>query len=224
MTLAIAVCIPDGAILMADGLRKNILTGEVVSSKINKISVLSKSVGAIRLGVEKGTDHALLMLNNTILDSAQSCQEIVDEIDRATRLGWEHLKNISEGLIDPDHECNKVALVFGGYVSTTNQGGFIGSALYHSKGHHTPTPTTTISFSVTGGEKYDAKSRFDELVSTELGKSHTSEGGVKNDVVIAILNAGRMLISEISKKDPFVGGIPRYTIIRRGFRALEGEL
>jgi hypothetical protein len=191
MTIAIAVCLSDGALLISDGLRVNpIQNNRVLSTDARKISAISSSMAAIELGVSQGTSLALRAVNRTVLDHAGTVSTTVSEIDRAVHFGWNVLLSSLGGDIDRNHPSIKVALVFRGYVPAFSQGGLIGGSLYHIDGHdETLIRTQENHIIVLGGEGQNAQSRYKELAQSEMNSLSSQGVGVRDNVVDAFIRA-----------------------------------
>ena len=174
MTIAIAVCLSDGALLISDGLRVNpVQNNRILSTDTRKISTISSSMAAIELGISRGTSIALRAVNRSVLDQAGAVSTIVSEIDRAIHFGWNVLLSSLGEDVDRNHPSIKVALVFGGYAFASSQGGLIGGSLYHIDGHDEPLIKTQENhFIVLGGEGQNAQSRYKDLAQREMDSLH----------------------------------------------------
>ncbi len=226
MTIAIAVCLFDGALLISDGLKVNPLQdNRVVSTTERKIVQISSSLAAVQVGVFQGTIQAIGAINKSLLDGAASSDIVVSEIDRATKNGWGYLRMNLGDDVDRSDPSLKVGLIFGGYVPATSHGGIVGGTIYGFDGHDDPcVKNQDYNYLVKGGEEQDSTSLFKDLAQTEMDKVDSLGTGIRNNVVNAYLTVAPQVINEVAEHNPQIGGTIRYTIIRRGFPITEGTL
>jgi len=233
MTIGIAVCLSDGALLIADGLvvvppTKNYSRARAVSTDLRKITRIGSTLAAIKIGIEIGTEHALSMINRSALDIATSVEDIVTEIERCSLAGWEHLLSKLGSDDDPTNEHLRVIFLVGGYIRASPMGGLILATLYRPEGHCAPlVKTTRNKLIVIGGEDQDAQELFRNYAQREYDQLSRAQlasngSGIRNYFVNAMISAGVRTINEVSVSDPLIGGTIRYTIIRRGFPITEG--
>jgi len=78
MTMAIAVCLKDGTVLVADGrqVHSMVPNGESVDD-VKKITRISTGIGCIVFGVTIATNKALRSIRNDVIDEAKSPVEIL---------------------------------------------------------------------------------------------------------------------------------------------------
>ena len=117
MTVGIAVCLSDGALLIADGLVVNPLReNRVLSTDARKITQISSTLAAIEFGIMQGTNYALSVMNSSALENATSVLDIVNEIKRCSLVGWAQLLSRLEPDDDPTHESIRLGFLVGGYM------------------------------------------------------------------------------------------------------------
>jgi len=224
MTVGIVVCLSDGALLVADGLsvlplREN----RVLSTDARKITQISSTLAAIEFGIIQGTNYALSVMNSSALETATSISDIVNEIERCSLAGWEYMLSRLGPDVDQTHESIRLGFFIGGYMRNSLRGGLFVGTLHHPKGHDPPcVRTTELHHSVVGGESQGSKSLFKNYAQQEYDLIDSIGSGVCNNIVKAYITAGVRTINEVSESNPQVGGIIRYTIIRRGFPITEG--
>lgn len=227
MTIGIAVCLSDGALLIADGLtvlpfREN----RILSIDARKITRIGSTLAAISFGVIQGTEYALSVMNRSAFEIATSVADIETEIERCTSAGWTYLLSNLGLDVDPTHENMRVGFLVGGYIRISPLGGLILGTLYKHGEHDAPFVRTSdnirLHHSVVGGEEQDAKTLFKNYAQQEYDRLISEGSGVRNNIVNAYITAGVRTINEVSELDPRIGGTIRYTIIRRGFPITEG--
>jgi hypothetical protein len=226
MTIAIAVCLYDGALLISDGLRVNPWqNNRVLSTTDKKIKQISSSLATVQVGVTEGTTRALYAINRSVLDVSASTDIFVTEIDRATKYGWDFLNMNLGSDVDRNNPSLKVGLIFGGYVPAVSQGGIIGGTIYGLDGHDDPCVITQdYNFIVKGGEEQGSTSLFKDLTQIEMDNVDSLGIGVRNNVVNAYLSVAPIVIAKVAEENPQIGGTISYMIIRRGFPVTEGTL
>jgi len=224
MTIGIAVCLSDGALLIADGLVVNPQRGNrILSTDDRKITQIGSTLAAIKFGIVQGTEHALSVMNRSAFEIATSVSDIKTEIERCSLAGWTYLLSSLGPDVDPMHKTMRVGFLVGGYIRISPPGGLILGTLYHPEGHDAPLiRTTELHHSVVGGESQDSKSLFKNYAQQEYDRLISEGSGVRNNIVNAFITAGVRTINEVSESNPQIGGTIRYTIIRRGFPITEG--
>lgn len=218
MTIAIAVCLQDGALLIADGRQTYPMApnGEVKDDK-NKITHISRSISSIVFGITKATDMALSAIKHNIINEARSPVEILQEIERSVECGWNYLQTILKQDVNRQHRTMRAGLLVGGYLPIQKQGGFIGGVLFRPNGHGAPTlETKQLRLIVLGGEENNSQEIFQQAFNQEKR--------TQNNPLKALLRAGVATIRQVEQVNPGVGGVIRYVILRRGFSCSEGIL
>ncbi len=218
MTIAIAACLQDGALLIADGRQIHPMTpnGEVIDD-INKITHISTSISSIVFGITIATDMALSAIRHNIINEARSPAEILQEIERSVEYGWNYLQTKLAQNVNRQHRTMRAGLLVGGYLPIQKQGGFIGGVLFRPDGHDAPTlETKQFKLIVLGGEENNSQEIFKQAFKQEKR--------TQNDSLKALLRAGAATIRQVEQVNPEVGGVIRYAILRRGFSCSEGIL
>ena len=137
MTLGIAVCLEDGALLIADGrVVKPFVDNEKLSDTTNKIVRIAETVASISFGEIHATDWALSALKIANVGTSNSPVEIMKKTESAVNLGW--LTLLAKLDPDIDKESLRAALLIGGYLPNQDEGGFVGGTLFHVNGHDPP--------------------------------------------------------------------------------------
>lgn len=217
MTIGIAVCLQDGALLIADGRVTPITSNGEVVNDANKIRRISESVASISFGITIVTDTALSLIRRDIIDQAESPEDVLAEVEKSVKYGWDFLQARLAPDVDRKHRKMRAGLLVGGYLLRREQSSFIGGVLFRPNRHNPPTiRTDPLSFIVLGGEENNSQGIFKQVAKQEINKI-VSPVGVWNAYVDAFLHAGATTIRQIEKINPDVGGVIRYTILRRGF-------
>ena len=224
MTIGIDVCLSDGALLIADGLtvlpmRQNL----VISNDSRKISQMGSNLGLIQVGVTQGTIPALAAMNRSTLETANSPEVVMREFGQVANYGWIYLLSRLAPDVDRNNENLRVGFLVGGYIRSMQREGFIGGVLYTPNGHDAPIiRTREKQFIVLGGENEGSQRLFKEYAEREWDQLETRGTGVQDNIVNALLRAGKRTILEVSQLNPRIGGTIRYMIIRRGYPIYEG--
>ncbi len=219
MTIAIAVCLQDGALLIADGRQTQpmIPDGEV-NEDINKITHISTSISSIAFGITIATNIALsAIMHSNIIDKAGSPVEVLREIEKSVECGWNYLQAHLAQDVNGQHRTMRAGLLVGGYLPMQKQGGFIGGVLFGPNGHYAPTlETRQFKLIVLGGEENNSQKLFKQVLRQEIR--------TQNSFLEALLCAGVATIRQVEQANPEVGGTIRYVILRRGLPCSEGIL
>ncbi len=224
MTVAIAVCLEDGAVLVADGRQVHpmVPNGESVDD-VNKIKHIGAGIGCIVFGITIASDKALRSIRSDVIDEAKSPVEILQEIERSVECGWTYLQNSLGPDVDRTHKSMRAGLLVGGYLPIQKQAGFIGGVLFRPDGHHAPTlETKPFKSVVLGGEENNSHEIFRQVFEQEIRNIVRAGRRTQDDSLKALLCAGIATIRKVEQHNPEVGGIIRYTILRRGLPCFEG--
>ena len=222
MTIAITVCLTDGALLIADGKRtKPFSTNEQVQDNVNKIHRIGQRIGVISFGIETVTETAIKIIRRNVVDSARSSpQDVVTEIERSVGKCWRSFLQTLSPDIERNHPSMRAGFLVGGIARNIN---FIGGVLFWPDGHKPPTIETEPSkYIVLGGEEQNSQRIFADYLK-KLTENIRQEGA--NDKKIYELSsvcAGALTIREVEKTNPAVGGTIRYVTIRRDCLYCEG--
>lgn len=230
LTLAITVCLKDGAILIADSLQTTPFSNLNSSINVVKIKQITETVGCIEFGIAIATQEALRQLDRTIIINSSSPFEILSEIRRALLVGWKLLLNSIPQDVDTTDKYFKAGLLVAGFIPKSDSGGFIGGDLFPIKGNEKPTIDTSPNHRIIlGGEENDSTSIFDQFAIAGLQHKSSILGtinnlGIRNNTINAYLQAGVRTIRKIEKVNSRIGGPIQYLILRRGFKPLGGML
>ena len=226
MTIAIAVCLQNGALLIADGRATHPMTpnGEVTDD-VNKITHISTGISSIVFGITIATDMALSAIRHNIINEAGSPVEVLQEIERSVEYGCNYLQTNLAQDVNRQHRTMRAGLLVGGYLPIQKQGGFIGGVLFRPNGHDAPTlETKQFKLIVLGGEENNSQEIFKRAFEQEIRNIISTGKRTQNDSLKALLRAGAATIRQVEQVNPGVGGVIRYVILRRGFSCSEGIL
>ncbi len=228
LTLAIAVCLKDGAILIADSLQITPFSDIKTKRIVNKITSVTETVGCIEFGVSQITKEVLKQIDTKKINASLP-SEILSEIERAVFMGWSKwLPNFSPDVVNSI--SFKAGLLVAGFSPITSTSGFIGGVLFSIEGFDKPTLVTIPNQCIVlGGEEDNSNKIFIEFAKEELESQQRNFGqlgniGIRNSTVKAYLEAGRRTIRDLEEKNETIGGAMRYLIIRRGFQPEEGTV
>lgn len=215
MTVCIAVCLEDGAFLMADGREVSQFQNRIISDNVNKLTQVAQRVVCAQFGMSLPVQDAIRHLNVTRLDSATDANDVLNEFSRACFLG---LAPFLPRLNVTREQLNQLrfGFLFGGLLS--NDQPFFGGFLWIPNG--TPSQFVEIypgRFTALGGDDEVTKRLFRERLSdlTCVGEYPT---------VQSCIEAGEYTIRRVQESYPNVGGKIRYAIIRRGLSISFGEV
>jgi hypothetical protein len=221
MTIAIAVTLPDGVLLVADGKINKPFTGEIDGNDQDKIKEIKSSISAIELGVTYATNAAVIGLQSTEMDLATTSPEtFLAELRNSVVSGWRTFIDLLAPDVDQNNDAMRAALVAGGIVAGVP---FVGGVLC-GNGQESSVlckgPET--HFVVLGGEQQNAQQFFERNALEALQSSAwlTHEGPM-NDFTKALLDAAVDTIKMAEQADRTIGGTIRYQVIRNNFQPLK---
>lgn len=215
MTIGIALTLPDGALLVADGRR----TYPPVSHKppendVDKLVRISPTIYAIPFGLFESTDFALHLLKRSLTEDCKP--ERFNTLARICVVtGWTHLLENSDKIVDQNKTPVMIALLAGGI--TVNEP-FITSASYGTGAtaesvFYKNDPFQFLILS----EEEQGQDLFHQKVSNIQHIPWDSNTGPINTTVKALLDAAGGIIRMVESKNPSIGGVIRYIVIRKGF-------
>jgi len=221
MTIGLAVCLEDGALLIADGrIVKPFVANKKISDNKNKITRITETVASISLGVEMATDLALSYIKSNVIDASESPEAVIAEVERAAEKAWREF--LSKLASDVDKRSLRLGLLVGGYLPKQSRGGFIGGVLCRPEGLCSiEIKINQNECFVLGGEEHDSRKMFPQVAGEEIGKLGVSYHDLPNAHIDAFLRSGTYTIRQIEKKSPIIGGEIRYSILRRGIEYVE---
>jgi hypothetical protein len=224
VTIAIVVCLQDGALLIADGRQTYPLVADAkVLNDVNKISVVGKTVASISFGISIATDKALWAIRDDVIEGATSPTEVLQEIERSVGIGWNFLLTNLAPDVNMAHRAMRAGMLVGGYLPMWSR--FIGGVLFRPDAHDAPTLVTKpFGFIVLGAEENNSHQIFKQVADRNFRSITSSGAGIQNSYVKAFLAAGAATIREVERVNPEVGGIIRYAILRRNFPYFEDIL
>ncbi|MCJ7459688.1 MAG: hypothetical protein MUP17_11965 [candidate division Zixibacteria bacterium] len=216
MTIGIAVCLTDGALLIADGklstFSPNVTT---IRDDDDKIHRLAETIGAISFGIDPLTKAVLYSLEKSkIINPDQLLPEqILQVIEKNMEPQW----NCFLAHVSPASERNRpemrAGFLIGGIAKNIS---FIGGILFRPDGHDSPKiETQPFNWMLLGGVEHGSKvifKKYIEFFSQNLqGKVNTEEL-----LPLTFILAGIETIRDVEKKDPTIGGRIKYVRIHSG--------
>jgi len=216
MTIGIAVCLADGALLIADGKKSELSPkSRIVKDDTDKIRRIGKTVGAITLGIDIVTNTVVNILkrDNVIDSTCSSPEEIMREIERIMAANWNcYLRNLPS-VIDRNQMYMRAGLLVGGFVGDIN---FISGVLFRPDAHESPKiETQPLTCIVLGGEEHNSQSIFEECIK-KLSEELQKKGNNEELQISSLISAGVLTIKIVEDKDPTFGGKIKCVTIRRG--------
>lgn len=222
MSIGIALIVPDGVILVADGRRSRPQSSNlnpVVEDNTDKVVSLTEHVYAIPFGVAQATDLATMSLKASIKHNS-SPEHIRCETDASVELGWNQLIRALASDVDVNHPTMRAALIVGGISQDDT---FISASMQGTGVNQPPVLIKdSFQFIVLGGEQHQADTHFAQQLKG-IGKHQWSlSEGPHNKCTRKILQSANNTIRHIAELDPTIGGAVRYAIIRKGFSVFKG--
>jgi len=230
LTLAITVCLEDGAILISDSLLSLFPSNNNSRSYVEKVTQITETIGCIEFGVCNATKEALRQLDRERIRNYLAPFEVLSEVSRAVKKGWEDfLRDSSYQSIDTNNPHLKAGLLVAGYIPKTNSGGFIGGVLASNQGVYEPIIKTNPNHRIIlGGEENNSHSIFDQFASEGLNQVNSlpipNNLQTLNKPSKAYLQAGAKTIKTLESINSMIGGLTQYSILRRGHKILRGIL
>lgn len=222
MSIGIALIVPDGVILVADGRRtypqsEDPHTG--VENNIDKIVPLNESVFVIPFGVVQVTDPAIETLEKS--SKYKSSPELIkDETDKSVDKAWSDFLKALAADVDINHPTMRAALIIGGI---SQDEAFVTASLYGTGINQTPLLIKDcLKFIILGGEQHQASFHFAQQIQAIMN-IHPWQPfeGPHNKCTRQIIEAAQNTIRYIAAFDSSIGGTVRYSIIRKGFPVIK---
>ena len=117
MTLGIAVCLQDGALLMADGrLIKPFVPNTPPNDNVNKITRIGRTTAVISFGIDNATSFALYKIDHKEIDNSTSPPDIIHQIEYSTSIGWTNLIQNLGADVDIRSPFMRAGFLVGGYI------------------------------------------------------------------------------------------------------------
>ena len=214
MTVCIAVCLSDGAFLMADGREVLPFAGEQrIRDDAVKVHKVGDRVLIAHFGLIQPAPLVINSLNKKLLDNATTTDEILSEFQRATYFGLgPFLSRLS--ITKKQAEKLRFGFLFGGLYAECKP--FIGGFLWRGDGEPSQLVQSVPGYVTTlGGDEAETRHIFTERLSAITNYGSTPS-------VDSCINAGIHTIRTVQRNHPSVGGTIRYSILRRGFSVSNG--
>jgi hypothetical protein len=221
MSIGIAVCLQDGALMVADGRQTAPMVSgwPVITDAANKIAKLTESVSCISFGLTQVTDSALQIVRPLLLTPTSPAQ-IMHEVERSVQFAWKAFYMLAPD-VDRTHPAMRAGLLVGGYLPE-ERGGFIGGVLFRPDGHDVPMlRTRQFEFLVLGGEENGSQEIFKQVAGQNLASATEPREGIYGSWVKSLLDAAVTAIRKIEQNNSTIGGVIRYAILRSGFPYFE---
>lgn len=217
MTIGIAVCLTDGALLIADGKRNELFPRpRIIQDDVDKIHRIGNTVSAISLGIDEVTQKAVHILtrDNVINGIQSSPEEIMQRIVGIMDTTWNSYVEDLHSAIDRSRADFRAGLLVGGITGSTN---FVSGVLVSPDGHTSPKiETRPLTSIIVGAEEHNPQCIFQEFYGRLSAEPHERV----NDAELEVLNlssAGVLTIKAVEDKDADFGGKIKCVTIRRDY-------
>lgn len=223
MSIGIGLIVPDGVILIADGRRGYPQSANShVIDDADKLIPLDDHIFTIPFGVVQATDLATLVLKSS-LKSSSSPASIQDAVYTSLKLAWNQLLMRLASDVNINHPTMRAALIVGGISQNES---FIAACLHGSGVDLEPILITdSYKFIVLGGEEHKSNLHFaDQLEVIMKEEAWDFSEGPFNRCIERILEAANNTIRHIEGLDSSIGGIIKYTIIRKDFPVIHDNI
>ena len=223
LTIGIALIVPDGVILVADGRQSHPQSSEPnagIEDNIDKVVPLTEHVYAITFGIVQATNSATMSLKASLKHDL-SPEHMRCEIDASIKLSWNQLLGELASDVDVNHPSMRAALIVGGISHDET---FISASLQGTGVNQPPLLIKdSFQFIVLGGEQQQAKDHFaQQLEDIVRNHSWSFSEGPHNVFTRKIIQGANNTIQHIAELDPTIGGAVRYAVIRKGFSGIKG--
>ncbi len=222
LSIGIALIVPDGVILVADGRRSHPQSSNPnarVEDNTDKVVSLAEHVYAIPFGVVQATDSATMSLKASLKHDS-SPELIRSETDASLKLSWNQLLRVLASDVDVNHPSMRAALIVGGISQDET---FISVSLQGSGVNQPPLLIQdSFHFIVLGGEQHQARTHFtQQLKEIVINHPWSFSEGPHNMCTRKVIQGAYNTIQHITELDPTIGGAVRYAIIRKGFSVIK---
>lgn len=217
MTIGIALTLPDGVLLVADGRQTSPYSnGNSPENNLDKLVQISSTIYVIPFGIIQATDFSILILRKSILENSRP-EQISSMCVSCVRAGWQYLLNNVSDDVNINDIRMRAALIIGGI---TGDELFITGTLVSSNIPPQPILYKNIPFQLfmLGGEDQQAFNLFNQRASVCIRNIPWDySSGPINITIKALLNEAMTVIRNIESQNSEIGGILRYVVIRKGF-------
>jgi hypothetical protein len=221
LSIGIAVTLPDGALLVADGRRNYPLASATPpADDIDKIEPVDSMIYAIPFGIVQATNHALACLRARC-HRAVTVDAFEGLLDDSVREGWTAFLDRLAKDVDRSQPFMKAALITAGIIAGQP---FVAGCLYGSNTAPSLVVRKDSAYSVfsLGGEEERASERFTQEAQRTLVRDYQRCSGPLNTTVNALLASAAATIQGVGVENPKIGGTIRYAVVRSGFPVHKG--
>lgn len=222
MSIGIAVTLPDGALLVADGRRDLIFaTDKDPEDNVDKLAQIGSTVFAIPLGVTIATDLALRYLKHRSVEGCKP-EDFPSLLMTSLQAGWELFMEALAPDVDRGDVRMRAALLAGGIAADVP---FIAGTMAGSS-DGIPQPILlkgpSVYKIVLGPQEEEPRELFDLKLKQGLpGLTWDWDTGPINEAVKVLLDVAVDTIRFAESQDPMIGGTIRYAIVRRNFTVVK---
>lgn len=217
MSIGIAMTLPDGVLLVADGRRTQPFVSENRhDNDVDKLEKISSTIYAISFGITHATDYALKIIGGACKKESTP-ERFGLLLNYSVRTGWIHLITNLAPDVDKNDPRMRAALVAGGIWGGEP---FIASSLYGTNINPQSILRKNCPFQciVLGGEKQQAQEMFTRKAGDVIQSfSWEISIGPQNATVSELLVSAASTIREVESRNPDIGGTIRYAIVRKNF-------
>jgi hypothetical protein len=229
MSMGITVNLPDGVLMVADGMKTKFLAvGTPRTEDNNKIRKIAPSVAAIEFGLEPVTDIAVPHLIATLPDGSNP-EQVKAHVERSVYTGWVHMLSRGFGpgvdFYDPRMKAALIVAGLAGDIPFSTGTLFYVDREKQLAGVPVSSMTTdTYGHIVLGGEEQNSQREFLLRIQSIVSHNGSSKSPDAQDaVLIGLLDAAAETI-RLAATNPDIGGTIRYVCIRKGYPYTTGSL
>ena len=224
MSVAIALTLPDGVLLLADGRQIRTDAGStVLSDKVDKIVPLRPRVFAVPYGLVPVTEVVLAHLRAVVADTLDP-RTLYEEARQATVRAWRDLAGRLEGEDWKNDARFKAGVLVGGllaghqfYFATLG-----GTSVNEDGGVLEIDQVERLS--VVGDHGGTEKALAASYSAALYGLNWSAGMGPHNLVTRRIVAVAAQAIGDLGRRRPTVGGTIRYVLVRKRFPVVSGSL
>jgi len=220
MSMAIAMTVLDGAILVADGYIQTPLGDKNLAwDDIDKIEQITDSIFAIRFGVEHVAGSAIKALR-TRLANNRNCRakSLFASLEFHLRSEWESFLHHLPAGVDPDHDNLGVGVLCGGLAGGVP---FIAGVMHHVVIPNHPIlifdegPGRIYAFGF--DDRNEREQFYQDIEQIRVNVPWKSHEGPCNAYIEHLLARSGAAIREVESQNADTGGVIRYVVVRKEF-------
>ena len=223
MSMAIAMTVLDGAVLVADGcIQRPLGDKNLIQDDVDKIEPLTDSIFAIRFGIEHIAASAIEALR-VKLAANKNCRPKALFASLESHLGneWQSFLSRLPASVDPDNDALGVGVLCGGLAGGVP---FLAGAV-----HHVIEPNPLLIFGegpgricVIGFQDEDEQEQFYQDIEQILPNVPWEPyEGPLNSCVERLLATSGAAIRSVESQTADAGGTIRFAVVRKGFPAVK---